>query len=264
MTSNDVNKIPDSNQPATLTTGELDAGQNDRKVFNVATGIFKGFNDKQGIMLCGYEWGGDDSDSTDVMINVGSVSNLDVTFSNKVPRYGKVAESWPYDKKIMSWFKLWSHELSREDVGGDFEKCLVQTNWCDTQANNMSGINYQSKLLASDQVDNFIAHVQHFEPRILMFFGSSMGKFLNDPKVLPRFMATVGKELEKFQYQKMPFSGRRFNVGFQSFERCSVISLPHPSGSHGLSTDYIDLFTPQIEKILSDFKRFKGNPRVSA
>lgn len=263
MTEISFNKILNSTEPAPMAVSELDR-LNDGQVFNVATGIFNGFNNKQGIMLCGYEWGEDDADSTEISVNAGSVSNLGVTFSNKMPFYGERANSWPYDKKIMAWFKLWGHELNRNDVGGDFEKCLLQTNWCDTQANNMNGINYQSKLLAPDQVDNFINHVEHFEPRVLMFFGSSMGKFLNDTKVLPRFVGILGKEVDKFQFQKMPFSGKRFNVGFQSFERCNVVSLPHPSGSRGLSTEYIDLFTPQIEKILSEFKKFKGIPQVKS
>lgn len=261
MRESNFNKILGSDQPEVMAIGEIDR-LNDGQIFNVATGIFNGFNNKQGIMLCGYEWGGNNADSTDSSLDASKVSNLGVTFSNKVPFYGKEAESWPYDKKIMAWFKLWGHELSRNDVGGDFEKCLLQTNWCDTQASNMNGINYQSKLLASDQVDNFIEHVRHFEPRILIFFGSSMGRFLNDSKVLPRFLEIVGKEVEKFKFQKMPYSGKRFNVGFQSFECCNVISLPHPSGSRGLSTEYIDLFTPQIEKVLSDFKKFKGIPQT--
>lgn len=257
MTERTFNEALGSDQPTTMTISEP-ARRNDGQVFNVATGIFDGFNNKQGIMLCGYEWGGNKAESTDLSVDASKVSNLGVTFSNKAPFYGKEADSWPYDKKIIAWFKLWGHELSSNDIGGDFEKCLIQTNWCDTQANNMNGINYQGKLLAPDQVDNFIKHIAHFEPRILIFFGSSMGKFLNNPKVLPRFVEIVGKEFEKVQFQKMPYSGKRFKVGFQSFERCNVISLPHPSGSRGLSTEYINLFTPQIEKVLSDFKKFKG------
>ena len=228
-------------------------------IYNVATGVFPGFNDKHGIMICGYEWGGDDEITENVTTaDPSQVTNLGVIFSNKAPFYGSVAESWPYDKKIRDWFRIWGHELQRDGNGGDFEKCLLQTNWCDTQAPNMTNINYQKKLLDPVQISNFIEHVKHFEPRVLMFFGSRMGRLLNAKEVIDKFQEIVGKEIETFRYEKYPFSGRRFNVGFQAFERCNVIALPHPSGSHGLSPEYIKLFTPKIGSILSDFKKSRG------
>ena len=235
------------------------------RIYNVATGIFSGLNEKQGIMLCGYEWGGGDEDvaSEEVHADPSKVANLGVVFSNKGLFYGNAAETWPYDKKIREWFRIWGHELRRDALGGDFEKCLLQTNWCNTQAPNMKGVDYRTKLLAPAQVANFIDHVKRFEPRVLMFFGSLMGRLLNTASVAPQFKEIVGPEVKALRYEKLPFDGRRFNVGFQTFERCHVVSLPHPTGSHGLSTNYIDLFTPKIGEVISDFKRFKGIMQAS-
>jgi hypothetical protein len=230
-----------------------------RKVYNVATGIFPRFNDKLGIMLCGYEWGGGgDEVSGGERVNASEVENLGVIFSNKAPFYGSDAEKWRYDRNVREWFRVWGHELRRDGVGGDFEKCLLQTNWCDTQAPNMKNVNYQKKLLDPVQIENFIDHVKHFEPRVLIFFGSQMGRILNAKEVLTKFQEVVGTEIEPLRYEKYPYSGRRFNVAFQKFERCNVVALPHPSGSHGLSSEYIKLFAPKIDKLLSDFKRSRG------
>jgi hypothetical protein len=229
------------------------------RTYNIATGIFPGFNDKQGIMLCGYEWGGSDEVSESAVLpNSVEAETVDVIFSNKAPRYGTDSERWPYDRKVRDWFRIWGHELRRDGVGGDFEKSIVQTNWCDTQAPNMTNVNYQSKLLDPAQIENFIQHLAYFEPRVLMFFGSAMGQYLNASTVKPLIQTVLGKEMTGLKYEKLPFSGRRFNVGFQTFERCHVVSLPHPSGSRGLSPDYIGLFSPVIGSILNDFKTVRG------
>ena len=232
-----------------------------KRTFNLATGVFPGFNDKAGVMLCGYEWGGGEDDVTvkEVQLTVAEPV-MDVIFSNKAPRYTSVAESWPFDRKVRDWFRLWGHELRRDGLGGDFEKTILQTNWCDSQAPNMKGVNYEKKLLDPTQISNFLQHIEEFEPLVLMFFGSSMGRFLNSAAVKTRFQEVVGQEIEKLQFEKLPFEGRRFQVGFQRFERCTVISLPHPSGSRGLSPEYIKLFASTIGGILTDYKVHRGLP----
>ncbi|MFZ3262149.1 MAG: hypothetical protein WA135_14845 [Thiobacillus sp.] len=228
-----------------------------KREFNVATGVFPGFNDREGLMICGYEWGGGGEEVAEPRDDLLAKSEPGVTFSNKAPYYGEVANSWPYDRKIRSWFGFWGHELRRDGTGGDFEKCLVQTNWCNTQAHNMKGVNYWEKLLAPDQVKNFIAHIEHFRPRLILFFGSEMTKILNNKKALEPFVSIMGPVTKDLHFPSKAFSGKRFKVGFQSFERCKVVSLPHPSGSHGLNDDYIKLFSSEIGELIQEFKSFK-------
>lgn len=43
-------------------------------------------------------------------------------------------------------------------------------------------------------------------------------------------------------------------MGFQGFENCKAVCFPHPSGSHGLSDDYIKLFSTEVGKLLQEFK----------
>jgi hypothetical protein len=225
--------------------------------FNIATGIFAGFNDSEGIMLCGYEWGEEDGKDESTASSPYPKSYPDCVFSNKAswPQYGNDANKWPYDRRIREWFKLWGHELKRAE--GDFEKCLLQTNWCDTQGHHMEG-DYQTKLLADEQVKNFIKHINGFRPKLIIFFGSSMINFLQCAKVLHPFVDIMGAAKGNVVFHLRPFSGRRFRVGFQEFERCKVISLPHPSGSRALSDGYIKLFSTEIGLWIQEIKEHKN------
>ena len=223
---------------------------------NIANSIFTGLNDNQGIMLCGYEWGFSKIDQDASQTNENNRSGVPHSFPNKAAEYGEIANSWKYDQRIIYWFELFGHKLNRIGTGGNFEKCILQTNWCDTQNNKMEG-DYWSKLLEPSQIDNFIAHIETFNPKLIFFFGSQIIKILQSDAVLPRFLETAGAVTEPLSFQKKAFNGRTFNIGFQNFEKCKVVCLPHPSGSHGLSDDYIKLFSTEIGSLLHEFREFK-------
>lgn len=223
---------------------------------NIGNTLFPGFNDNQGIMLCGYEWGFSKSDQYTSLIQERNRIGVPHAFSNKAAEYGEIANSWKYDQRIIYWFELFGHKLSQRETGGNFEKCLLQTNWCDTQNNKMEG-DYWSKLLEPSQADNFITHIEMFKPRLIFFFGSQIIKILQSDKVLPRFIETAGEVTELLSFRTKVFNGRVFNIGFQGFENCKTVCFPHPSGSHGLSDDYIKLFSPEIGKLIQEFREFK-------
>lgn len=228
--------------------------------FNVGNSVFKGFNDKHGIFLCGYEWGYSKQDQLDDEVgrnNVDSKINAVTTFSNKSPAYGKKAFTWKYDNRIVRWFDLFGHPLSRIDLGGNFEKCIIQTNWCNTQNYEMEG-SYYAKLTAEGQVKNFLSHVIEFEPKLIMFFGSSIIDILQTPTILNRFCDAAGSAKTPVVKLQKEFSGRKFKIGFQFFEKCDVVSLPHPSSSRSLCDDYIKLFAPEIGALIQNFKVSKG------
>lgn len=227
--------------------------------FNIANSIFPGLNSKGGIFVCGYEWGYSKKDEEEEKLNINQVfiPEAEATFSNKSPRYGDRAFRWRYDNRIVSWFELLGHPLSREGLGGDFEKCLIQTNWCNTQDRQIEG-SYYEKLSAEDQVENFIAHVAEYQPQLILFFGSAMIDILQTPWILDRFCTVAGPVTKPLEKIAKAFSGRRFRVGFQSFEKCQIVSLPHPTSSRGLSNAYIELFKPEIGPILERVKISKG------
>jgi hypothetical protein len=233
----------------------------ERIVLNLATGLFKGYNDKDGIMLCGYEWGYSKADREREEKQgppVLDFSKNDAVFSNKAAFYGECAKNFRYDQRIIKWFGLWGHPLSEEK--GAFEKTLVQTNWCDGCDHHVEG-DYRDKLLAPDQVANFLKHVETLRPRLILFFGSRMIGILQDRRVIAPFQEIAGKIVpidgKPLLILRKDFQGQGFNVGFQDFERCQVVGLPHPAGTHGLSDDYIALFRQEIGSRIQEVKKLK-------
>ena len=150
---------------------------------------------------------------------------------------------------------MWGHPLDENELGGAFEKSLVQTNWAATQGNKIDNPN---KFLQLEHVDNFLYHIEKLRPKLILFMGSNLTNYLNRANVLPRFEQLVGKQTQPLRVVQKDFSGTRFKIRFQSFENCEVVCLPHPSASRGLSYDYIALFEPEMNRILSDFKTTRG------
>lgn len=228
--------------------------------YNIGNSIFHGFNDKNGIFLCGYEWGYSKKDEEEDRISTQfDDPNCDVVFafSNKETRYGSKAKYWKYDQRIIQWFELWGHPLRRDGMVGDFEKCLLQTNWCNDQNHHIDS-DYYTKLLDEQQIENFILHVRHFKPKLILLFGSKIIDILQNEKVLPRFKEIMGEIVVDLYKLQKDADGRQFNIGFQDFEKCKIVCLPHPTGSHGLQNDYIQLFNSEIGELIQEIKYFRN------
>lgn len=210
-------------------------------------------------MICGYEWGYSKVDQKrhESGEELFYDENATTTFSNKSPAHGDRAFNWRYDNRIIRWFEIWEHPLNRKGLGGDFEKCIIQTNWCNTEGNKIKE-NYYQKLTDPDQIENFIFHIRTLEPFIIFFMGSQMIDILQDKKVFDKFVQIMGEPKTAPQKTQKPFEGQRFKIGFQEFEKCKVISMPHPSGARRLSNNYISLFTNEIGSLISELKTGKG------
>lgn len=223
---------------------------------NLGNSIFKGLNDKEGIMICGYEWGESKADQEQIE-KIEIDLSIQCTFSNKALLYGERAKTWPYDNNIKKWFALWGHALDEDELGGDFDKSLVQTNWAITCNPNITDY---STLLEDEAINNFLLHVEELKPKIIMFSGRKLIDFLRNNKVWDRFTAIMGNEikpLKRVQKTEYQDKGIKFNVFFNDFERCKVICFPHASGSHGLSDKYIELYKKEMAPILAEFKKSK-------
>lgn len=223
---------------------------------NLGNAIFKGWNDQEGIMICGYEWGeskADQEKSEEIEVDF----SIECTFSNKALRYGERAKKWPYDNNIKKWFALWGHALDEKDLGGDFDKSLVQTNWAITCNHNIKDY---SPFLEPEAIDNFLLHVETLKPKIIIFIGRQLIDLLRNNKVWDRFTKIMGNEitpLKRVQKTEYQDKGTKFNIFFNDFERCKVICFPHASGSRGLSDKYIALYEKEMNPILSEFKKYK-------
>lgn len=213
---------------------------------------------QRGLMICGYEWGGGDEESenrNEPQIDQAATC----TFADKDLRYGPAALKWPYDARIKKWFAMWGYPLDHDNPGA-FEKSIIQTNWCDTQNPAMNG-DYGA-LWAPAQVDNFLRHVRHFRPALLLLMGSRLIEALHRPSTLEQFEAISGKCTAPREAIQKPSACRRFKLSFQRFERCDVICFPHPSASRGLSDDYIALFTDEIAGRLARYKSARLQARA--
>lgn len=217
---------------------------------NVGNAIFPQFNDKKGLMICGYEYGYSKHDEyleKECQDTIKEKTNKLVTFFDKAGIYNS-----PYDMRIIKWFGFFGHPLGIDGGYSNFDKCLLQTNWCDSQGNY---VNDYEKFLAKENIENFLKHVENYMPSVLMFMGSKLINYLQNEAIKVRFIEIFGEETSALKLLTKEFSGRKFKIGFQSFQKTMVISFPHPSGTHGLRDDYIKLFTPEISAILENYKQ---------
>lgn len=230
---------------------------------NVTNSIFEGFNDKHGLMICGYEHGHSVADQKrENEGNSRKINELNpCTFSNQVPRYGDDAKSWPYQNTIKKWFRSWGFPLDEDGLGGRLEKSIILTNWANTQGHNMNNEHgIVPKLLSDEQVENFLHHIRTFKPSVILFMGSELIRCLNDKKVLPHFEAIVGKSKGKAIFEPRPVGkGIRFKVYFQTFQHsdgstCEVVCFPHPSGSRGIRDEYFAEYRSRMSPIISQFE----------
>jgi hypothetical protein len=222
-------------------------------LYNVGNSIFPGFNDKNGVMLCGYEFGYNKHDQylEENYKNEIEKKRLEInTFYEK----SKIYDS-PYDLRIIKWFGFFGHPLGVDDGRSPFDKCLLQTNWCDSQNTYVSDY---AKFLSKENSENFLGIVEAFLPRVLIFMGAKQIHYLQTPALMNRFTGIFGAEISPLDVKQKQFHGRKFKIAFQIFERISVISLPHPSGTRGLSDDYIKLFVPEVKDVLDSYKKLKS------
>lgn len=220
---------------------------------NLGNAIYKGFNDKNGLMICGYEWG-QEADRKGQIVEADMSKKC--TFSNKSLRYGDVAKTWiKYDKRIRTWFSMWGHPLNEEGEGNDFDKTIIQTNWALGSKEKSDSINFYLK---DENIDNFILHINALKPKLILFMGNQLlTKLLISQKVLEKFTPIMGEKIEKLQVLRMPgYHGALTYI--HKFEKCTVIGLPHPSSSRGLTNEYIEFCKSELETIISNFKTEKN------
>ncbi len=214
--------------------------------------IFPGFNDRGGIMVCGLERGKSKSGGN-VKVNL----EAKYTFSNPCPKFGAVARTWQFQNRIIKWFSLWGHPLTRNhpDNATDFDRCIVHANWCNTQNHKFCDDGGYSKAKRPKQIENFIDQVARRKPKLIIFFGIKLFDILQEKPIMEQFQRSgeMGKCIRKFIRKE-----GRFRVGFQEFENGNVVAFPHPSWNWSHAT--IKIFRPEMDALFRKFKREKGLP----
>lgn len=203
-------------------------------------------NCRNGLMICGINWGGSESDDAhDISISFFS--------DGAVNRY-------PYRNRLVTWFSLFGHPL--ESVAGKegaFERSIVQTNWLRSQSTNMRGKSLYHECIRDSK--NMVEHLSVLQPRLIILLSVSLLDALNSKEIFPQVNELLGAAQRPCIIKKdVVASGKklkRFRVGFQEFETASVIALPHPTGSIGISNDYIAAFAPEISKRIDAYKTYR-------
>jgi len=223
--------------------------------FNVGHAVFSGFNDRRGLVLCGYEWGHTKSDQS---IEQGSPQHAQMQAHLALPNtfHAKAWPDSPYERRLLKWFGLFGHPLGEDGGFSAFDKSILQTNWCADQA---YAVDDYDKFLREENSTNFLAHMREFFPALIIFLGTRQLECLQNETVLPAFKAIFGEETSPLRWETDDrFSGRKFRIGFQKFQNVSIISLPHPSGTMGLSDEYVSLFAEKIGREIARYKAVKG------
>ncbi|WP_104712584.1 hypothetical protein [Helicobacter cetorum] len=214
-------------------------------------------NKKHGLVVCGYQRGGDDSHA-----------------KNDPCDKNKYFSELPYDfqKDLIKWFGLWEYPLATEESKmGNFEKSIIEIEWCEGHSKTID----KNLLCSTQSKERFLKLIESLEPKLLMFTGTTMLDALNDSSLKPSVEKILGHAKSEPQYFKKSFeyeveeeteNGMQtttkktdgFRVGFQSFDKCEVIALPHPTGTIGLPNQYLALFKDEIKPLIDEYRKSKG------
>lgn len=214
---------------------------------NVETQIRK--ESYNGIIICGLNWGGQES-REDIYYKQSEKS----IFSHSM-------YDWKFRNRLLKWFKMWGHRLETTDGNASFlEKSISYTNWLNTKSKNLKGIDILSEL--KNNTDSIINTINALSPKIIVFLSKQLIYALNEPTILDKLRDKLGnnKSFEEISLQKQFTENyKRFKIYRQVFDNCTIISLPHPSGSRGLKNEYIQLFREDMNTIFTIYKENYNN-----
>lgn len=217
---------------------------------NLATKVFPENRDG-GLMICGINWGGEaDTDYKWTQDVTGDSFFSDRRFNN-----------FKYRDRIAKWFELLGHPLaSSEEQAGPFEHSLFQTNWLRNQSPNMDGKDIQAECIR--EWGNFEFHVARLKPKLIIFLSVKLLDVLNSADCAIRVRELLGEAQPPTILQREVVVGterlKSFRVGMQRFREADVIALPHPTGSQGLSDDYVAAFKDVLSPIIATYKATRG------
>ena len=210
---------------------------------DLATALFPE-NRVDGLMICGIKWGGEPYRPQE--------PQLPSFFSDAL------VNSYRFRNRLLRWFELWGHPLVTErGHEGPFERSISHMNWLPDQARSVRGRDIWTECVAHRQ--RFLRYAATLKPKAILFCGLTLLRALNTPECLRGAEELFGRFSDpRFLRKDVGESGRllkRFTFGFQVFERCQVLGVPHPTGSIGLSDAYVAAFRSEIEPILCGLRQ---------
>lgn len=214
-------------------------------MYNVLTKICK--ESIEGILICGINWGGTESES-------GTTLKDPETFFSDIDAY-----KWGFRNRLVKWFKLWGYGLNDNIKRIEtFERSITYTNWLESKSPKISSIFESCK----NNHKCIFDILESLKPRIIFFLSNQLLEAFNTPECANKAKKIFGECTEKnYTQHDITLKGkklRRFKIGFQSFQNCDIISLPHPTGSKNLNDEYIASFKNDIGQIIHQWKSDRG------
>jgi hypothetical protein len=206
-------------------------------------------NSLGGLMICGINWGGNPLEHK---------QHDEQSFFSDAS-----VQNYRFRNQLVAWFKLWGHALTTErGREGPFERSIFHTNWLPDQSQSTIGRPIDTELVRHDT--QFFRHVEVLKPRMIILCSVRLMRALNQPRCLVKAERLLGSaNPPQYETKEISHAGRRlkrFVFGFQIFEHCNVVAVPHPSGSRGLDSEYVHAFRKEIYPLLSDFRTRLSNP----
>lgn len=141
--------------------------------------------------------------------------------------------------RLVSWISQWGLPLQRDAAAaGPLERSIVQTNWLQSSSRNMDGLSVRRACI--EDSESFLHTCDVLRPALLVLLSKEMIWALTSAALRPRVTKVFGDSTEPMKWIDQPMAGaRRFKIGRVRFERATVLSLPHPTGSTGLNDAYM-------------------------
>lgn len=190
-----------------------------------------------GIGICGIEFGGDDSHSSASLTTAADDLSF---FSDLAAR--------PTDKfqsRVVSWLSLWDINLTTEKgTEGKLERRFFQTNWLDLQ--NPKSTHSVDDLAAG--AEGILRLIAVRAPAVMFLFGAQLIEALNHIDIRDLTESALGPRPGRpvLHRAHLPESSRATILRHQSWPKCEVFCLPHPTGSHGVTNASIATFAHVI------------------
>lgn len=185
------------------------------------------------LMLCGINHGYSDNDEKLDAAGIDRLDKYKSFFSD-----GAVND-YRLRNRLVTWISRWGLPLQRDAAAaGPLERSIVQTNWLQSCSKNVDGIPVRRACI--EDSESFLRTCDRLRPALLVLLSKELLWALTSAELRPRVTDIFGGLQEPLNWVDQPVAGaKRFKIGRVRFERATVLSLPHPTGSKGLNDSYM-------------------------
>jgi len=200
-----------------------------------------------GLLLCGLNFGESGADEKQ------AANGIEAKLPPRSFFGDRSGDNYQFQNTIVKWFSLWGYDIARtKEIAGPFERSIILTNWLQSASNDAGAIPDRAYV---DDSAGFLHTCDVLRPRIIFFFGQTLMGAFTSPGLDERIESIFGAKLGGTQWERrdVRHNGKlrtRFRVGFQRYERLTVVAFPHPTGCR-VAHDYIEAFKDRMSEIIN-------------